>query len=53
MLFGFCVEFFLAEDREDLHLLNNLADVLYRVDNVSGAGFTLGADHRGTFCDAA
>ena len=53
VLFGFGVEFFFAEHREDLHFLNNLADVLDGVDYVAGAGFALGADHGGAFGDAA
>ena len=53
MLFGLGVEFFFAEDCQDLHLLNDLADVLDGVDNVAGAGFALGADHGGAFGDAA
>src|SRR5450631_1025819 len=53
MLFGFGVEFFLAEDGEDFHFLHDLADVLDGVDYVAGAGFSLGADHAGAFGDAA
>src|ERR1700716_1709840 len=53
VLFGFGVEFFFAEDGEDFHLLNNLADVLDGVDYVAGAGLPLGADHGRAFGDAA
>ena len=53
VLFGFGVEFFFAEDGEDVHLLHDLADVLDGVDDVAGTGFTLGADHGGAFGDAA
>ncbi len=53
MLFGFGVEFFFAEHGENFHLLHDLADVLDGVDDVSGAGFALGADHGRAFGDAA
>ena len=53
MFLGFGVEFFFAEHGENFHFLNDLADVLDGVDDVSGAGFALGADHAGAFGDAA
>ncbi len=53
MFFGFGVEFFFAEDGEDAHLLHDLADVFDGVDDVAGAGLTLGADHGCAFGDAA
>jgi hypothetical protein len=37
VLFRFGVEFFFAEDVENLHLLHDLAHVLDGVDDVSGA----------------
>ena len=45
MLFCLRVELFFAEHGEDLHLLHDLADVFHGVHNITGAGFTLGADH--------
>src|SRR4029077_5153430 len=53
VLFGFGVEFFFAENGENLHLLHDLADVLDGVDHVAGAGFPLSANHGGAFGDAA
>src|SRR6266852_8061611 len=53
MLFGFGIEFFLAEHGENLHLLHDLTNVFHGVDNVSGPGFALGADHAGAFGDPA
>src|ERR1035437_9623275 len=53
MLFGFGVKFFFAEDGENFHLLDDLADVLDGVDYVAGAGFAFGADHAGAFRNAA
>ncbi len=53
MLFRFGVQFFFAEHGENLHLLHDLADVLDGVDNVSGAGFALGANHGRAFGNAA
>src|SRR5580704_2251943 len=52
VLFRLGVEFLFAEDGEYLHLLNDLADVLDGVHDVTGAGFSLGADHASTFSDA-
>src|SRR5712692_11817558 len=53
MLFGFGIEFFLAEHGENLHLLHDLTDVLDGMDDVAGPGFALGADHGRAFGDAA
>ena len=36
-----------------LHLLDDGADVADRFDDIAGAGFALGPDHRGAFGDAA
>src|ERR1700690_800873 len=52
-LFGFAKQFAFAEDSKNFHVLNNLADVLDGVDDVSGAGFALGADHGGALGNAA
>jgi len=53
VLFRFGVEFLVAEHGEDFHLLDDLADVLDGVDDVAGAGLSLGADHGGAFGNAA
>ncbi len=53
VFFGFGVELFFAEDGEDAHFLDDLADVFDGVNYVAGAGLTFGADHGGAFGDAA
>ena len=50
---GGVVELFVAEDGEGLDLADDLAHVLDGVDDVSGAGLALGADHGCAFGDAA
>jgi len=52
-VFGAGVKLGFAEDGENFHVLNNLADVSYGVDDVSGAGLAFGANHGRTFGDAA
>src|SRR6185437_2754425 len=47
------VEFGLVQDSQSLDLANDLAHVLHGMDNVSGTGLTLGADHGCAFGDAA
>ena len=53
MFFGFGVEFFFAEDGQDFHFLHDLAHVFHGVNDVSGAGFALGANHGCALGDAA
>ena len=45
-------QFFFAQHRELLHLLNDRADVTHRFDDVAGARFALGADHGSAFRNA-
>ena len=52
MLFGLGVELLFAQHGQDLHLLHDLAHVLYGVDHIAGAGLSLGADHGCAFGDA-
>ena len=53
VLLGGVVEFLVAEDGEGLDLADDLAHVLYGVDDVAGAGLALGADHGCALGDAA
>ena len=52
-LLGLVHEFFLADRGEALHLLDDGAHVANRFNDISRAGFALGANHRGAFGDAA
>ena len=46
-----CDQFFLAQDRQLLHLLDDGADVAHRFDDIAGSRFALSADHRRPFGD--